>query len=323
MQCLRNERPSRLHTHPGLTATLLCLLFQTIAQAQTAHDIEFVSEHLAEAAMDNRYATLPAWSLYESRSDNTVDAQFAYQETAVSNLEVAGPMVGLSAQHDLNKKWNIGAIAFFDALSLSGNNDFRPLQARFAANVPIALPVDARFDHLDGGLQHIGIGLFGSRAGDNRVLRHYRAVFGLLYERLQLKNDRIDYQILAGPDRGALGEIDFDAVYPHFTPIAGLEWSLEQGAWSYSPHVLMAIPLPKRGVVGRITGSNFDIRGNQETSGFGAHFGDPTVAIGFVVTYLPARLSLDVGALLTQPFVEPLIHEGIDSNWVLSIQWRL
>ena len=31
--------------------------------ARAEHDIEFVAEHLPEVMMDNRYATLPIWSL--------------------------------------------------------------------------------------------------------------------------------------------------------------------------------------------------------------------------------------------------------------------
>jgi hypothetical protein len=39
--------------------------------------------------------------------------------------------------------------------------------------------------------------------------------------------------------------------------------------------------------------------------------------------HLPAgALSIDVGTLLTQRLVEPVIHKGIETNWLLSCQWR-
>ena len=53
-----------------------------------------------------------------------------------------------------------------------------------------------------------------------------------------------------------------------------------------------------------------------------AHFGDPALTLGFGLTYLPAHLTVDLGALVTQRFLEPLIHEGIEANWLFSCQWQ-
>jgi hypothetical protein len=39
-------------------------------------------------------------------------------------------------------------------------------------------------------------------------------------------------------------------------------------------------------------------------------------------SYLPAHLTFDLGTVLTQRFLEPLFHEGIEANWVLSCQWQ-
>jgi hypothetical protein len=44
--------------------------------------------------------------------------------------------------------------------------------------------------------------------------------------------------------------------------------------------------------------------------------------VGFDVVYVPAHLTVDLGAMLTQRFLEPLIHEGIETNWLLSVQWQ-
>jgi hypothetical protein len=31
---------------------------------------------------------------------------------------------------------------------------------------------------------------------------------------------------------------------------------------------------------------------------------------------------VDVGTALTQALLEPVIHKGIDQNWVLSVRWQ-
>jgi hypothetical protein len=36
------------------------------------------------------------------------------------------------------------------------------------------------------------------------------------------------------------------------------------------------------------------------------------------VTYKPCGLTVDLGTLMTQALLEPLIHKGIDRNWVIS-----
>jgi hypothetical protein len=63
-------------------------------------------------------------------------------------------------------------------------------------------------------------------------------------------------------------------------------------------------------VVGHVTGRGFDLAGG------------PSITIGFDVTCLPARLTVDVGTLVTQALIDPVIHKGIDANWVLSAAWR-
>jgi len=86
--------------------------------------------------------------------------------------------------------------------------------------------------------------------------------------------------------------------------------------------VLAAWPNPRRGVVGHIMGPGFDLRGDQEQAGAGAHFGDPSITLGFDVTYLPAHLTVDIGTLVTQALVEPVVHKGIETNLVISCLWR-
>ena len=149
-----------------------------------------------------------------------------------------------------------------------------------------------------------------------------RWVGGILWQRVELRDYRLDYELLEGDDAGTTGQIDFDANYEHYTPFAGFEIPRQGARWAMTPHMLFAWPNPRRGVVGHITGPGFDLHGDQETAGAGVHFGDPSVTLGFDVTYLPAHLTVDVGTLVTQALVEPVVHKGIDTNWVISFQWR-
>ena len=54
---------------------------------------------------------------------------------------------------------------------------------------------------------------------------------------------------------------------------------------------------------------------------FGKHFGDPSVTIGFDVTYLPWNLTFDLGTAVTQYLLEPHIHEGVDHDVVMTVRW--
>ena len=49
------------------------------------------------------------------------------------------------------------------------------------------------------------------------------------------------------------GQIDFDADYVHVTPFIGLELPRRWQQWEFDPHLLIAVPLPRRGVTGHIT----------------------------------------------------------------------
>lgn len=291
--------------------------------SNAAEDIEFVAEHLPEVAMDNRYAALPVFSESSGSADSTsVGVQAGYASTATGELKIAGPMLSISFTQTLNSNWTLGSFLFLDELHLSGDKDLRPLQTLFSPDTPIERPVAASFDNLDGNMRHYGIGLNLSLTRDRGWLGAHRWVGGLLWEQIDLSSYRFDYEVLEGPSRGTRGQIDFDAQYRHITPFIGLELPRLSSHWAFSPHFLIAWPLPRRGVTGHITGPGFDLAGDTEDVGNGKHFGDPSLTIGFNVTYLPANLSFDVGALITQRLLEPLIHEGVEANWIASLQWR-
>jgi len=65
-----------------------------------------------------------------------------------------------------------------------------------------------------------------------------------------------------------------------------------------------------------------DLAGNQADNGAGKHFGDPSMTIGFDLTYLPWNLTFDLGTVVTQYFLEPYIHEGVDHDLLFTVRWN-
>lgn len=304
------------------SAVLLgALALGTAGPAWSKHDIEFVQEHLPEVMMDNRYATLPVWDLGTGERRTSYQVQAAYASASAGDLNIAGPLLSMSATRSLSSKTRLGAFGFYDPLRLQSDHDSRPLQTLFAPETPIERPVDAELTHLNGTATDFGAGLFWARHQEQGLLGEHNWVVGLLWQRVDLKDYRFDYVLTSGPQSGLQGQIDFDGRYDHFTPFVGLEMPRTRRDWMFTPHALFAYPSPRRGVEGHITGPGFDIHGDTASAGNGKHFGDPSLTLGFTITYLPAHLSIDAGAFLTQALLESQIHKGIESNWLLSVSW--
>lgn len=280
--------------------------------AAAKEDIEFVAEHLPEVAMDNRYATLPVWNATRGTDGWSFAAQAGFSRTSAGNLQIGGPMLAAAATRALSPRWSLSVMAFADALALSGGEQ-RQLQTLFAPATPIVRPVAARFTDLDGRMRHYGAGLAFATGP---------WVGGVLVEQVSLRDYRWNFEILAGDAAGTRGEIDFDNDYRHVTPFVGLQLVRERGNWLFSPHALFALPLPRRGFVGHIATPQFDIHGDTADVGNGKHFGDPSLTLGLDLSYRPAHLSFDIGAMLTQGLLEPHIHKGVDSDWLLSVRWQ-
>ncbi|WP_161810982.1 TonB-dependent receptor [Steroidobacter agaridevorans] len=302
-------------------ALLGTMALSMAAPAFAEHDIEFVAEHLPEAMMDNRYATLPVWDLGVPAESTAYQLQGAYSSTTSGDLSIAGPMFSLSASRRWSEASRLGVFGFYDPLRLQADYDSRPLQTLFAPTTPIDRPADAEFTNLDGTATDFGAGLYWSRHRSEGWLGEHSWVAGLLWQRVELRDYRFDYLIASGPQSGLQGQIDFDAHYDHFTPFVGLQMPRARGDWSFTPHALLAYPVPRRGFQGHISGPGFDISGDTADVGNGKHFGDPSVTLGLTITYLPAHLSIDAGTFFTQAYLEQKIHRGIDSNWLLSISW--
>src|SRR5262245_38720770 len=122
-------------THLQFCCVTLLMLGARPALAET-ESIEFVAEHLAEIAMDNRYATLPVWSANSAAERPwQVTAQLATSSTHTGSLSVAGPLLSIGLRHPLNESWHVGAFGFFDDMTLSSGTERRPLEVNFASGV--------------------------------------------------------------------------------------------------------------------------------------------------------------------------------------------
>jgi hypothetical protein len=302
-------------------ATLLAPLCAPTG-ARAAESIEFVGEHLAEVPMDNRYATLPLWGPIGAPSGLWhVEVNTAYSRTEVRALRNEGPMVAIGVGRRVGEETHLTGFAFVDDLELSSAVERRPLAVLFARNVPLTLPAAAEFSGLAGSERDIGAGFALRRSAEMRILHAFEWTAGLLWQRVTLRDYRFDYRVLDGPDAGTTGTVAYDATYSYVTTFAGIALPRGRGNWGFTPHVQLAVPLPRYGVAGRITGPGFDLAGDTDAAGAGKHFGDPSVTFGLDIAYRPWSLAVDVGSTVSQRLLEPVINEGITTAWLISLRW--
>jgi outer membrane receptor protein involved in Fe transport len=232
-------------------------------------------------------------------------------------MSADGPMFSVSLMRPIGAHLHMTAFAFFDHESLGVGVDRRPLDILFA-NPPLSLPADAEFTGLDGSETDAGLGIAFGGPAHWRFLPSFEWSAGLMYQRIQIQDFRFDYRILGGPDAGVTGSVDYSATYTHLSPFLGAAWPRTSGRWIFTPHLQIAMPLPKRGFAGRITGPGFDLAGDQAANGYGKHFGDPSITAGFNLTYQPWDLTVDLGSAVWQAVIEPRFHEGLEHDLMLS-----
>jgi hypothetical protein len=296
-----------------LGLVIACAVSRVCSAAR--ENVEFVAEHLPEVAMDNRYASLPLWTRLDAASNARwkLSVNAGYSKSKAGDLSLAGPMLALGGSKRLSEAWSISAFAFLDNLKFSGGGDRRPLNVLFARGVPLSLPVDAEFSGLRGSARDTGVGIGARRAAHLRLWGEYEWAAGVLWQRFALRDYSMRYRVIAGAQAGTTGTLDYSATYTHVTPYFGLAWPRAHGRWTSTPHVQVAVPLPRRGVAGRITGAGFDVSGN----GKGKRFGDTSVTIGWDLTYEPWHVSVDLGTVVSQMLLERPNHEGVQQNWML------
>jgi hypothetical protein len=300
-------------------APWILLVAATSAGAAT-EDMDFVAEHLPEAAMDNRLLSLPL-----SYADNLPVDEWSAQLQALAsriesgNLRLSGAGAGFGLRRQFGRSWAALGIAFFDRLPFSGDTERRPVAPIFSESFPVSLPADATLSNQRGDVTQWGIGV-GMRYQPEG--RPYSITFGALRERVKLDGYRVDYRLTSGPSAGTAGTLDYSSNYPYWTPFATFEWRITRAAWQFSPRFSAGVPIPTWGWRGRITGPGFDVAGDTEKIGRGRHMGDSFGGFGFGITYSPWHLTVDAGALLNQMLLEQRIHEGVNRAWLLNFSWE-
>lgn len=296
------------------------LLLAVATSAGAANeDMDFVAEHLPEAAMDGRLLSLPL-----SYSDNLPADEWSAQLDALGSriesgdLRLSGPGVGAGLRWQLGRDWAVLSLAFLDRLSFSGDTEERLVAPIFSASFPVSLPADATLSNQRGNVAQWGVGL-GMRYQPEG--RPYSVTFGALRERVKLDGYRVDYRLLSGPSAGAAGTLDYSANYPYWIPFATFEWRITHAEWQFSPRFSAGVPIPTWGWRGRMVGPGFDVAGDTEKIGRGRHMGDSFAGFGLGITYSPWSLTLDAGATLNQMLLEQRVHDGIDRAWLLNFSW--
>jgi hypothetical protein len=288
-----------------------------------SESVEFVVEHLPEALMDNRFASLPIWGWpAPQRGEWQHRVALGYTHTGAGSAKLGGALFSAAATRSIGKQWSTTALGFMDRASFSSGQESRELHPEFAANIPLSLPAAATIVNLRGSARDLGAGLVFMRSNETSRLGAHRLVAGLIWQRLQLRDYTLNYQLTSGASSGTTGVLDYSGNYSFISPLVGIEWFRDLGRWTLAPHVLAAVPLPRRGVQGRITGPGFDIRGDTAAVGNGKHVGDSFLGLGCALTYRPLRLTVDVGSTVSQAFIEKLTHKGLDQNLVVSIDYR-
>lgn len=307
----------------ALQTLLLPFALAPMAASAATETIAFVAEHIPEIAMDNRYATLPLWGGHDAPGPRQwqLGATAGYASTAAGGLELSGPLLALTVDRKLSNTWCTSMFGIFDDLEFSsGGLDSRPLDASISGGLPFATPVAGEFSELGGSTQHIGLGVAARQSTERRILGSFQWTAGVMWERIALHDYALRYRVADGPDVGASGRLHYSATYSFVTPFAGIAWPRDHGNWRSQPHVQLAMPLPRRGFVERIVADQLDVRSDSADIG-DRPFGDPSVTLGWDITYRPWSLTVDVGSLLSQATLERYIHEGAGRNWLLSVAW--
>jgi len=281
---------------------LLLPLLLTAPAAQAAlsnaphEDIHFIAEHLPESAQDARYLFLPwpAFRLEAGKWQGTL--QPGYVDTGAGFLKLRGPMFAGNSVYGFSDQWGIEILAFYDQAKVSGGRGTAVLRPFFFRNVPLDVP-----------------------HGDDR---RFTFEFGLLADRLEIKNYQLDYRLLSGANAGAQGVLDHSSSATFITPIVGVQYSLPLGSrFALTPRFVAGAPIPPADFDVRLTGPGFDL---STTRGDGkpGKIGDAFLGVSAGLIHLRSGLEVDLGSTLFYPIFEKLSHPGIDRAYTVQVAWH-
>lgn len=305
----------------ALLAAVAGLLAGGAAQAST-EDLDFITEHLAEVAMNNGVASLPLWQR-DWRDPRGWHGYVtgSYGAVAAQDVDLRGAFVGAALEHRVAANWSVRGVLFDGRSTLSGTPGVRALKPVFVDPLPAGLPATAAFGTLDGRIGHVGAGVTATWRNHDGWMDGSEWMGGLLWQRLSIDASTTTYRLLDGPAAGTSGTIGYDSRFNYYTLVGGMQWHRRYAGWLFSPHWHLSLPLPRGAVAGRLTAPGLDVTGDSALAGNGHHIGDGYLSLGLSVTWLPAHLTIDLGSTVAQYVLEPVVDKGIDRDLVIAIEW--
>jgi hypothetical protein len=286
-------------------------------------DIHFVAEHLPESAQDARYLSLPwpAFRLEAGKWQGTLEP--GYVDTGAAGfLKLRGPMLSGNSVYGFSDRWGLEILAFYDQAKVSGSSGTQVLRPFFLPGVPLDVPENAEFSNPRGDYTHWGVGAALlreiPRGGDRRLT----FAFGLLADRLEIKNYQLDYRLLSGANAGTRGVLDHSSSGTYVTPFAGAQYSLPLGSrFALAPRFVVGAPIPPADFDARVTGPGFDLS-TARGDGKPGKIGDAFVGFSAGLIHLRSGLEVDLGSTLFYPLFEKLSHPGVDRAYTVQVAWH-
>jgi hypothetical protein len=283
-------------------------------------DIDYVAEHLPESIANLRYLTLPLAAGPFEPGHWQMTGQAAWGRNSADFLHLGGGLVSLGLTRAWSERWGFQTLGFYDRFTLSGGSGRELLRPLFSRDIPLDLPEFATFSRPRGDVIHFGAGAGLARQSASRKGTW---TFGVLWERLDVQDFAVDYRLETGADAGLSGVLDHSATYDFFTPYFGYRRERSLGErWQLVPRVSGALPLPRRGFAGRISGPGFDVAGDTKKADHGVHMGDGYLGVGLGLEHRRSGFGIDLGATLYHFGAERVINKGIDRPLLLSITWH-
>jgi hypothetical protein len=298
--------------------------FLAVSPARAAsEDLDFITEHLAEVAMNNGAASLPLWQRdwRETRAWRGY-LSGGYHAIAAQAIDLEGSLVSGAVEHVLSANWSVRGAAFAESATLSGTPGVRLLKPIFLNPLPAGLPATAVFGRLDGQVGLVGAGVTATWRNHAGWMDGSEWMGGLVWQQLSIDHSTTTYRLVDGPAAGSSGTIGYDSRFTFYTLVAGMQWHRRYAGWLFSPHWHVTLPLPRGAVAGRLTAPGVDATGDSALARNGHHLGDGYLSLGLSVTWLPAHVTVDLGTTLSQYFLEPVVDKGIDRDLMLAVEWN-
>jgi hypothetical protein len=305
---------------------LLPLLFASTARAALTsppkEDISFIAEHLPESAQDARYLFLPwpAYALQAGKWQGSLEP--GYVDTGAGFLKLRGPMFAGNSVYGFSDHWGLEILAFYDSAKVSGGRGTEVLRPFSLRNVPLDVPENAEFSNPSGDYTHWGAGAALLRDVPLEGGRRFTVAFGVLADRLEIQDYRMDYRILSGASAGAQGVLDHSSSGTYATPFVGFQYSAPLGSsFALTPRFVVGVPLPPADFDVRLTGPGFDLS-TARGGGKPGRIGDAYLGVSAGLVHLRSGLEVDLGSTLFYPVFEKVTHPGVDRAYTLQLAWH-